>query len=1216
MLGANAFYDYDLTKNHSRLGFGLESWTDFLQFSMNGYIGLSSKSPSSVRPNYQEAPAHGLDLRLHCWLPFLPRLGGKIFYEQYFGKNVSLFGRTDLQNNPFVITTGAEFTPFPLLSLGLDHRISSNSRHYTMFNLRLNYQFGESFVAQLNPHAVARMRFLNENRYNFVSRNNVIVFNYTEDAYNILVTPSTISDVEYTSLTVLLKCPDTKTISYFEWESREFTEAGGEISLVTSGKSEAEYKITLPPHKLQLASKQKTTPTNNYVLNIFAVDSTGQRSKTGTLTVTVNQDPQISINWQYLLNGQVVADLANLTPVANDRDAVQIEFTVIGTHGPLIGKEVLVRYAQGSEERYEVLLTDSQGKVLTPPIKTTEASLVEVDVIVNQVVDVIPILFVPDKTTAQVSRAITILQNNQPANGQDKAEVIFRIIDAHNNPIPNFPVTVAASNHATLDASSLTSDSQGQVKVSLTNTYSGETTVSATSNSDSQTARLEFLPVLQVDSPKVVVTAKSYTAGKNPISVTSSFSGTQQWSIQPSLPNQLQLDPRSGKISGTVQSEIGIPETSYTVYVGDSNGTQRASATFSLVVNPPFVVSQKLYRRVLSTDSHVNIHAFEITGGEPPYTVSVSPALPNGLTVDASGVISGRLGTGQIQEQEYVFTVQDQQRESKNISINLSVVTGAKVTIAIPKKMLTKNTSTTQGGTNYTPITASPSVPDGTVSFTNVTPTLPAGINLNSATGEITGTPTEESPLRVYTMSVRDGKSGSDSEADFELGVASSFVAQQSTYQKILGVNTPVSFPICALSGGVTPYSVSVTPTLPNGLQLNTTTGEIFGTATTISNQTQYSVTVTDANHSPRSPMTLMLTVATGPTITEKEKNKVAVIESYLNYTPLVATSAVSGKAVTFTEISPALPAGLSWRTNDGSIYGTPQVETLAGQETFTFTIRDGGTGAEVQSSFVLAVVQKLAFSQTTYSKTLPVNVAVDLTVLSITHGSGDYELIVPTSLPTGLKMSLDGTGVTQTVKLTGTPTGSQAEASYTFEVKDKRSGLSSGSRTLKLTISGGDTSRNWHAQSVLFNYIQAHQIQKQVYQENVTETVGLGLCANITFNSRYRKEKPLLRSRFYQVASDLNNKESFYGAFEKKIHLIKLGSGIIDSVGISWWGRDVLFNTLGQLGQLPLGIYNQGWLEVSGAPYQINAIPIFWDHWVFSKKYFGKIQLQKKSKY
>ncbi|MEB2694212.1 putative Ig domain-containing protein [Chlamydia suis] len=71
--------------------------------------------------------------------------------------------------------------------------------------------------------------------------------------------------------------------------------------------------------------------------------------------------------------------------------------------------------------------------------------------------------------------------------------------------------------------------------------------------------------------------------------------------------------------------------------------------------------------------------------------------LPSGLSVSNTGVISGQLGTAQTQEQTYTFTVQDQQQESKNISIVLAVVTGAKVSVVVPKKMLTKDTSITQG---------------------------------------------------------------------------------------------------------------------------------------------------------------------------------------------------------------------------------------------------------------------------------------------------------------------------------------------------------------------------------------------------------------------------------------------------------------------------------------------------------------------------------------
>lgn len=41
MLGANIFYDYDLTRSHSRAGFGVEYWRDYLRFGANTYFGLS-----------------------------------------------------------------------------------------------------------------------------------------------------------------------------------------------------------------------------------------------------------------------------------------------------------------------------------------------------------------------------------------------------------------------------------------------------------------------------------------------------------------------------------------------------------------------------------------------------------------------------------------------------------------------------------------------------------------------------------------------------------------------------------------------------------------------------------------------------------------------------------------------------------------------------------------------------------------------------------------------------------------------------------------------------------------------------------------------------------------------------------------------------------------------------------------------------------------------
>jgi hypothetical protein len=50
-------------------------------------------------------------------------------------------------------------------------------------------------------------------------------------------------------------------------------------------------------------------------------------------------------------------------------------------------------------------------------------------------------------------------------------------------------------------------------------------------------------------------------------------------------------------------------------------------------------------------------------------------------------------------------------------------------------------------------------------------------------------------------------------------------------------------------SGGLTPYTYSISPALGNGLSINSTTGAITGTVTGTLAQTTYTVTVTDANN-------------------------------------------------------------------------------------------------------------------------------------------------------------------------------------------------------------------------------------------------------------------------------------------------------------------------------------------------------------------------------
>lgn len=76
MVGANSFYDRDLTGKNDRLGLGVEAWTDFLKLSANSYSPLSSWKASPDKSNYLERAAKGWDVRAEGYLPTYPQLGG------------------------------------------------------------------------------------------------------------------------------------------------------------------------------------------------------------------------------------------------------------------------------------------------------------------------------------------------------------------------------------------------------------------------------------------------------------------------------------------------------------------------------------------------------------------------------------------------------------------------------------------------------------------------------------------------------------------------------------------------------------------------------------------------------------------------------------------------------------------------------------------------------------------------------------------------------------------------------------------------------------------------------------------------------------------------------------------------------------------------------------------------------------------------------------
>ncbi|WP_312981829.1 intimin-like inverse autotransporter SinH [Atlantibacter sp.] len=180
LLGGNVFYDYDFSRRHQRLGFGGEAWTNYLKLSGNYYHPLSDWQDSEDFDFYEERPARGWDVRMEGWLPAWPQFGGKLIYERYYGDEVALFGKDNLQKDPHATTVGLTYTPVPLLTLGADYKADGGDNSELSINAAINYRFGTALKDQLNSDNVEAMHSIIASRHDFVERNNFIVLEYRE----------------------------------------------------------------------------------------------------------------------------------------------------------------------------------------------------------------------------------------------------------------------------------------------------------------------------------------------------------------------------------------------------------------------------------------------------------------------------------------------------------------------------------------------------------------------------------------------------------------------------------------------------------------------------------------------------------------------------------------------------------------------------------------------------------------------------------------------------------------------------------------------------------------------------------------------------------------------------------------------------------------------------------------------------------------------------
>ncbi|EFH5718735.1 adhesin [Escherichia coli] len=333
MLGANVFYDYDLSRSHSRAGFGVEYWRDYFRLGVNTYFGLSDWKNSRDIDDYLERPANGWDFSAEGWLPAYPQLGASIQFEKYYGKNVGLFGSDNLQENPYAVTGGISYTPVPLIKFSAQHKQGQSNVHDTTFGVEFNYRPGVSLAEQLSSDNVAVMREVQNRRYDFVERNNNIVLEYKKKHALKISLPESVQGEGESIIPVTLTINNASGgIKSVQWNDSAFTAAGGKIS--GNGTS---WQITLPAYKSEGVNSWSVGATvqdnrgnvSNYaVMNISVTDS-GVSTADSSFTLDGDSSPTISADSQSTY--PIVLSLKDsngkaLTGLADDIE-MSVEFT-------------------------------------------------------------------------------------------------------------------------------------------------------------------------------------------------------------------------------------------------------------------------------------------------------------------------------------------------------------------------------------------------------------------------------------------------------------------------------------------------------------------------------------------------------------------------------------------------------------------------------------------------------------------------------------------------------------------------------------------------------------------------------------------------------------------------------------------------------------------------------------------------------------------------
>ncbi len=499
MLGYNVFIDQDFSGDNTRLGIGGEYWRDYFKSSVNGYFRMSGWHESYNKKDYDERPANGFDIRFNGYLPSYPALGAKLMYEQYYGDNVALFNSDKLQSNPGAATVGVNYTPIPLVTMGIDYRHGTGNENDLLYSMQFRYQFDKPWSQQIEPQYVNELRTLSGSRYDLVQRNNNIILEYKKQDILSLNIPHDINGTEHSTQKIQLIVKSKYGLDRIVWDDSALRSQDGQIQHGGS-QSAQDYQAILPAY-VQGGS-------NIYKVTARAYDRNGNSSNNVQLTITV------------LPNGQVV-DQVGVTDFTADKTSAKadgieaITYTATVKKNGVAQANVPVTFSIVSGTATlgaNSARTDGNGKA-TVTLKSATPGQVVVSAKTAEMTSPLnasAVIFV-DQTKASITE-IKADKTTAKADGSDAITYTVRVMK-EGAPVVDQKVTFS-KDFGTLNKTEATTDQNGYATVKLSSNTPGKAIVSAKVSgvgTEVKATTVEFFAPLSIDGDKVTVIGTGIT---------------------------------------------------------------------------------------------------------------------------------------------------------------------------------------------------------------------------------------------------------------------------------------------------------------------------------------------------------------------------------------------------------------------------------------------------------------------------------------------------------------------------------------------------------------------------------------------------------------------------------------------------------------------------------------------------------------------------------